>query len=295
MKVEYALVSAPFVEGEPTEDAYVVDSAGGGRPFFAAIADGHGREIDRQGKYLRKSVTIARFAQRVAESLSEQFARFPDPALFPEIFNTVAQCVDTQFRPLTVSRHQFVSLDVGAVAICLTVVDEKIHLAQAGDCRLYVGSDTHEGFTLLTRDHGADNADELARLHPLFQAGTFALWPAHTEGQSVVESPRKRRLCRFVGGRLTGGLLPTRTFGDWEYQPAVTHEPEVKTFELSAVPEGTLFALCSDGGNRSVERVLEHFRGRHRQVELSEVVQQTRPHLATPADDVTIIYFRVTH
>ncbi|MFA4845419.1 MAG: PP2C family protein-serine/threonine phosphatase [Patescibacteria group bacterium] len=291
MKVEYAVVSAPFVEGGLTEDAYIVQEAGGGRPFFAAIADGHGNEVDEQGRVLRKSPTVARFAQRVVEILDEQFARFPDPALFAEIFDAVAAQVDQEFRPLTQRQHPVASLDVGAVALCLTVLDGKIHLAQAGDCRLYAADNESTGFTLLTRDHDATSGKELARLFPLLSTQTFVIFPPFAEGSSSTYG--RRRLYRAHGGSFVGGLSPTRVFGDWEYQPAVTHEPEVKTFELASAPEGTLFALCSDGGNRYVEEILGQLSGRTDPDALQDAVAFTRARIVVPSDDVTIIYFRI--
>ncbi|MBI5793478.1 protein serine/threonine phosphatase 2C family protein [Candidatus Uhrbacteria bacterium] len=289
MKVEYIVVCAPFVRGGPTEDAYAIEQAGGGRPFFAAIADGHGSEVDEQGRSHQKSVTVARFAQAVAGGLREQFAKFPDPTFFPKIFDAVAQGVDAQFRPLAERRHLFAYLDVGAVASCLTVLEGQVVLAQTGDCRLYVADDDPTGFTQLTRDHNGCDLKERTRLQPLIDEQKFAVLPPWVD-RWTLSSPR---LFRHTARGWCGGLIPTRVFGDWEYQPAVVHEPEVRTFEISTVPKWTVFALCSDGGNRYVERVFKYFRDQWLAISLLEVAENTRSRLASVADDVTIIYFRV--
>ncbi|MBI4437611.1 protein serine/threonine phosphatase 2C family protein [Candidatus Uhrbacteria bacterium] len=287
MQVDYVIVSAPSVRGTPSEDAYTIEGGGGGIPFFLAIADGHGNEVDEEGTLVKKSPTVARFARRVAEGLREQFARFPDPALFTDTFDAVAEQVDAEFLPLTQHLRPPGSLDVGAVAICLTVVDGKIHLAQTGDSRLYAGCTRGSGFTLLTRDHDGRNLGERRRLYPLIEEQRFAILPF-----SDVLSPVPPRLFRQTERGWYGGLIPTRTFGDWEYQPAVIHTPEVQTVELASVPAGTLFALCSDGGNRTVEEVLGRLRGRTDQGALLEAAELTRARVNGPSDDVTIIYFR---
>ncbi len=294
MRVEYVVVSVPSLKGTPSEDAYLVDGEGGGKPFFAAIADGHGEEVDERGDHFERSQTVARFSGRLVGSLHERFVQFPDPTYLPDIFDVTAQDLDGEFRALTERQHLIASLRVGAVASCVTVVDGRIHLAQTGDCRFYAASDSPRGFIQLSRDHDCNHPDELARLQPILTQGKFVIWPPFLD-ESSPPVTRKRRLSYYVGENVVAGILPTRTFGDWRYHPAVIHTPEVNSFELAAVPEGTVFALCSDGGNRYVEHVLGPVAGHSHEIPLSALAEATKTRIDIPGDDVTIIYFRVYH
>jgi serine/threonine protein phosphatase PrpC len=271
MKVEYTVVSVPSCKGSPSEDAYLVEE---GDPFFAAIADGHGF-----------SPRVPAFAQRVVECLCELVMTRSNA--FGEAFDATAERVTEEFCGDVVGK---IVPRIGAVASCLTVVEGKIHLAQAGDCRLYVAMDFSQGFTRLTQDHSCHHAGERERLQPHIDRGSFLIWPPFM-GEDETELPR-RRLSKYEGEELIVGILPTRGFGDWFYTPALTHHPEVQSFELSAVPQGSVFALCSDGGNRYVERVFAQISGESTKVPLADLDALTRPHLAYPSDDVTIIYFR---
>lgn len=296
MKVEYTVLSVPLQPGGPNEDSVIVSDAGGGRPFFAVVVDGHGNETDEQGRTLFKSTTVARFGRDVARGLNEQFQRFPDPDLFGDHFDAVAVDTDIVYRPLVEGEHEFAQLSVGAVASCVAVTPNRIHLAQAGDCRLYTADPFWlRGFKRLSRDHNGDHPVEIERLRPFLHSGEFCLISLSSRyGFSIESVDAPDRLFRRRGSTYSGGLQPTRTFGDWEFQPAVTHEPECSTIELSAFPPGELFALCSDGGNRLVEAVFVQFRGRTTGVTLDEVADFTRRKLGEDNDDVTIVFFRPT-
>jgi len=54
MRVEYRFVFVPRFEGCPSEDACAVHSQEG-EPFFAAVVDGHGAEVDRNNIKILKS------------------------------------------------------------------------------------------------------------------------------------------------------------------------------------------------------------------------------------------------
>lgn len=271
MKVQYTVVSMPSDKGSLSEDAYIVKE---GNPFFAAIADGHGF-----------SPRVPDFATRVVECLCELVVLQSNS--FGEAFDATAAHVTEEFCGDAVGK---IVPKIGAVASCLTVDRGRIHLAQAGDCRLYVATDFSQGFTRLTQDHNCHHSQERERLQPFIDSGRFAIWPPFVD-ENYSELPR-RRLSKYERNELIVGILPTRAFGDWNYRPALTHEPEVQSFELSSVTPGSVFALCSDGGNRYVERVFAEIRGNSTQVSVADLEGLTRSHLAFLADDVTIIYFR---
>lgn len=295
MRVEYTIVSAPLQKGGPSEDAVIVSEAGGGRPFYVVVVDGHGHETDEQGRAPFKSATIARYARDIAAGLREQFDRFPDPNLFPDHFDAVAQETDGVYRPLVEAEHDIAQLSVGAVSTAIVVTSTHIHQAQVGDCRLYCALPSWQlGFRRLSVDHNGDHLVEIQRLRPLLRSGNFWLGPEPSGfGLPVLPSNTPDRLYRREGINWVGGLAPTRVFGDWEYLPAVTHVPECRSTELSEFLPGELFALCSDGGNRIVEAAFKHFRGRTTSVSLEEVAAFARALLPEARDDVTIVFFRV--
>ena len=179
------------------------------------------------------------------------------------------------------------------LALAAAVVGSKVHLAQTGDCRLYVASERDGGFTPLTQDHEGSNLAERQRLYSLIIEERFAFFPPFPDPDS--SRLWRPRLFRHVASHFVGGLVPTRAFGDWEYQPAVIHMPECLTVNLSEFARGELFALCSDGGNRYVEYTLGQVNGGAWELSLAQLAEITRARIDQPADDVTIIYFRVTH
>lgn len=289
MHVEYVVVSAPLVAHGPSEDAVAVSE---GEPFVAVVADGHGREVDEQGCYFEKSTTVAQFAQDVATGVCERVRYLPHPGRFPKVFDQVSDVVTRQYRPLTERVGAFAQLHVGAVASCVLVQDNTIHLAQTGDCRLLrTTSGWKGGFLLLSRDHNCDNIDEVVRLRPLLQTGAFRIAPAVPS--MLLESFPNRGFDRLFRrnpdtGSYTQYLEPTRVFGDWEFLPAVTHEPECREFPFSS----ELYALCSDGGSWVVKETFASLRGQTQTVSLEHVKAQAELHLKKLDDDVVVVFFR---
>ncbi len=294
MRMEHTVVSAPVYEEEPSEDAVVVLEATDNQQFFVAVADGHGLEMDADGKTMRRSPTIATFARAVACGLSKRFGEIPDPSLFPDHFDAVAADVETIFRPMMEVELPERCVDGGAVASCVAVTDTAVHLAQTGDCRLYVALPSWTGgFRRLSHDHNGDNPREIERLAPLLRSRAFRFSP-RPSGDGLPSLPRGTpdSLYRREGDVYVGGLQPTRVFGDWEYLPAVTHAPECRTYGLSQFAHGELFALCSDGGNALVEATFQQFRGRTSITPLARIADYTRSLLPHRGDDVTIVWFR---
>ncbi|NQV89808.1 protein phosphatase 2C family protein [Candidatus Uhrbacteria bacterium] len=296
MHVEYTVISAPLYIGGPSEDAVLVTPAGGGRPFFAVVVDGHGNETDVIGHWKNKSYVIATFAGDVAVGLNVLFQQYPDPSCFPDQFDEVAQVLGSVYLPRIAEINKNRFLTVGAVATAIVVEETQIRLAQTGDCRLYVSLPRwNRGFACLTQDHNVDHPDEIARLRSFLRSGQFNVFP-NPSGNGLPPLPPGSvdRLYRSVNGRWVGGLEPTRTFGNWDYHPAVIHTPSCSTIQLAEFARGELFALCSDGGNRIVESTLRHFQGRTQTVSLSEVHDYARSLLPQATDDVTIVFFRQT-
>lgn len=298
MKVEYIIVSAPLQQGGPSEDAVVVSEAGGGRSFFAVIVDAHGQETDQQGKILFKSYIVADYAYDIAWELCKLFKQFPNSYRFHDHFDSVAKVTDSIYRPKVEAKHEFAQLFVGAVVSCVVVTSTQIHLAQTGDCRLYTARPSWElGFRRLSHDHNANNPTEIDRLRPFLRSGDFRLIALHRQHRwfdlSILTSGTPDRLFRRKGTSYVGCLEPTRVFGDWEFQPAVTHVPECNVIELSEFAPGELFALCSDGGNKIVEAVFKYFRGQTQSVPLEEIAAFARSLLPEAKDDVTNVFFRV--
>lgn len=290
MSVEYTVVSAPFLRGGPNEDHVAVYEGGDHRSFFVAVADGHGWELGEEGRYLRKSPKVAAFARDVAVGLCNAFLQFPDPASLTRCFEVVSGEADDAWRGHT-------GLNVGAVASCVFVTHTQVHLAQTGDCRLYAGlpGGWSGGYKRLSRDHDANHPSERKRLKPFLDSGQFRFLPPESgDGLSRVKLGTPDRLHRWVEGRgFVQGMAPTRVFGDWEFQPAVTYRPECRAFELSDFAPGELFALCSDGGNWLVEEAFRRFRGETSRVPLRNAANSVRSGLHKAGDDVSVVFFRV--
>lgn len=282
MKVEYAVVTVSSMRERLNEDAFAIQESQNGKPFFACVADGHGGA---------GSDRVRTFANLTAGTLLSHFVDFPDPLEFASHFEATAQWLDERFRPPAETPDYDADWNVGAVASCVAVSTDRITVAQAGDCRLYAGSG-EDGFVQLSCDHNCDNPLELARIAPYFREKTFEARPS-VASLEFTGIRRRRRLYRSEQGILYGGLLPTRGFGDWHFQPAFISVPQVTTFELAAVAQSTPFALCSDGGNRYVEYAFGQVKDLGQALTIEEIARMTRSRIKDPSDDVTIIYFRV--
>ncbi len=292
MRIEHCVVSVPLWKCWPNEDAWAIARSRADRPFFAAVVDGHGGEMDECGDVPPKSSIVAEFAQTVAFGLRQQFILSPRPEHFPAVFDAIARATDATFYPLVEAIRPPAKLSVGAVASALTITRDRIHLAQAGDCRLYKAVDSVEGFKVLSRDHNGANANERERVRP-FEASGLIHFMVPSDWHETHVGRVLERMCRLdASGEWLGSIEPTRGFGDWKYRPAMTHVPECVEIPLTG-EASELFALCSDGGNKIVEAVLCAFRGQTEVASLWELEIQTLRELRDQDDDVTILYFRV--
>jgi hypothetical protein len=142
----------------------------------------------------------------------------------------------------------------------------------------------------LSRDHNGDLPSEEKRVGQFEQRGEFKLDYFDTpEGEPQGEI----RLFRIEkDGCLYGGLRPTRGFGNWVFQPAFTHVPEVRESVFHKRPR-TLFALCTDGACQAVEQTMRHYRWRTHNSAIDDIADDTFGRLVNLSDDATVVYFRV--
>ncbi len=108
---------------------------------------------------------------------------------------------------------------VGSTAVVLIVTPESLFVAHIGDSRAYLKVENEPVFRLVTNPHSPERCDEKARIEA---AGRFV---------------RNKRLA--------GDLAISRAFGDMEYSPAVSAEPEVVQYQRDGLAH--TFVLMSDG------------------------------------------------
>lgn len=283
MKVECTVVAAPYKKDEVSEDGFVVVSRPN-VPFFVAVVDGH-----RTANVSKERAS--NFSGLLASFLSAEFQKHCDPSRFAEMFEAASERVNANpnYR------------GIGAVVTCVAVVGDKLHLAQAGDCQLHVSAKSNKfgsGSRLLTRDHVGENQVEAERLQPFIKAGTHMLL-MDTSGTGFMDSYLGLRLHFKEHGKWSyGSLQPTRGFGDHQFQPAFTHVPETRVFDLNEY-EGQLFALCSDGGSKLVRKVFAMMRHDNEEdrsslkyvTEQAELLKYKR---RFNDDDLTIVFFQVS-
>jgi serine/threonine protein phosphatase PrpC len=274
MKIDVSIVSVPR-RGKPiTEDAYVIVNESG-LPFFVAVVDGHGPGDDLN----RETVE---FSACVVKNLERAFRANPLAEQFPNMFKTTQHAVEKRFG----------DLPFGAVATCIVMDDFGLNIAQAGDCRLYrFDSSARYGTDLLTQDHVVETVTEMVRLRPFYDSGKFR--PMDHGGMGIGDFAKQRLHFKTPEGEWSSYYLePTRGFGDPDFRPAFTHVPETK-FVAVQKAEVTLFALCSDGGNRVV---IDAFTQLSHGVKIDDFEHVVRTVEAVmpdePRDDVTVILIR---
>ncbi|MCX6715336.1 MAG: hypothetical protein NTX72_06010 [Candidatus Uhrbacteria bacterium] len=281
MAIEHAIVAAAKKRGTISEDAYAVAHTSG-EPFVASVVDGRGFHARRH--------EVADLAQFIASELVCDLQQDANPDMLPKWFDEVQDAVE----------HRFPNIPMGASAACLIVDRSRVlRLAHVGNCRLFRYAPEHfEGAERLTKDHTPGLEKEKRRLEGFCQTGNFRVI---RHGQDIplidVAEDRLHFLEQCVGYS-RDSLSYTRGFGHARFRPALTHEPEICTFEL---PQDTvnIFALCSHGGSRIVRHVFR----RLQQMELDATVtlemlsQMAKDRIDEkpkgPRDDTTIIFFKV--
>lgn len=266
--MEYVACSSPRSGEDYCEDAFVVIQTGG--TFLAAVIDTHHREA-----YTHEQ------ASAVATATAEAFAQG-------------AQASRDRLLAALESADQFLlrhHSDFGAVVTAVEVRGSQMHVAQLGDSRLYQSVWNPIGHEVITPAHTAQNHHELARMEPMLLSGKFQV-RVDVRGGRVMHRLYARRWWKFW---YPGGLVPTRAIGNARFRPALSSQPEMWTIDLAKAPPHTLFTLCSDGAQATVERMYNRLRGRTRQVEMEEVQALIEQGLLYEHDDdATVVCFRHT-
>ncbi|OGL61975.1 hypothetical protein A3C09_01445 [Candidatus Uhrbacteria bacterium RIFCSPHIGHO2_02_FULL_47_44] len=268
MRFEYRIVTRTASRHRRSEDACeaMIDSL---NRFVAVVADGHGPDLQTD--------RAQELSKQVASELVREVVERQDLGVFPEICGAVQTRVKVTFK----------KIPVGAVATCVVADERGITIAQVGDC-VVLKFIPDESFRVerLTQDHVPDNPTEIPRLRPYYADGKFDSH-IYEHGNFCVS----RLHCKKTGA--TAAF--TRSFGDPDFRPIVTHEPEVKFFEH--VSEDELYAVCSDGGEDTARIAFRRLK--NKRVPHDDQFMDTLERFATeelpdrPDDDITIIFFRV--
>ena len=282
MTIEHAIVATAKKRFLISEDAYAIANASG-LPFVASVVDGHGFRAQKKD--------VADFAQFIASELVRSVNLHADTGAVSGAFEEVQRAVE----------HRFPNVPIGAAAACLFVDDSfALRFAHVGDCRLYRYSPSHfEGTERLSKDHTPEHEMEKKRLEEICRCGDFRIM---RHGESIptynMAEYRLHFLERFAGFS-HDSLAYTRGFGHPSFRPAFTHEPDVRSVPVSS-DEPNIFALCSDGGSKTVRHV---FRELSRDdtdttIGVDELSERAKTKLAErrkgPKHDATIIFFKVS-
>jgi len=265
--MEYVACTSPRSGEEFSEDASVIIEEGG--IFLAAVIDTHHRD-----SYTREQASAV--AQATAKAFRDG-AEAPRARLLSALER--ADQFLLRYHP-----------DFGAVVTAVEVRGTDMYVAQLGDSRLYRDARNSSGYRLLTPIHTAQNLNEIARMEPALLSGKFQVRVESHEGR-VTHRLYARRWWKFWH---RGGLVPTRSIGNTVYRPALSSQAEILTINLAQVPSQTLFTLCSDGAQATVERMYKRLHPHHRLVQMEEVRLMLEQGLVFEHDDdATAICFRL--
>lgn len=208
---------------------------------FAAVVDGHGGAA--VAEYVRNSLHDAVSADLTRQVNSNASAGSVAAATTP---CSVTDALRRGFAAVEASLRTHaplagVSVTQGAVAAAVVLVGSAfrpphlLYAANVGDVR--VVASVHGRAHDITRDHTAKVGEEVAAVAS--RGGIVTVDPATGCARVWQRNPAGPT------PPLVGGLIPTRSFGDFIAKPAVSAEPDVSKTEL---PEGTEFLiLASDG------------------------------------------------
>jgi len=204
------------------------------------------------------------------------------PGEFVRIFDAVQASLEARFG----------DAPNGAVAGCALLSEQRLRVAHAGDVRLWASvpeGPTHR-LRRLTQDHNADRASEMERLRPHLRSGCFEVVDHPVRGGGYIGGRTQARLHFVQERRSTVSLQPTRGFGDPEFRPAFTHEPEIRDIDLDDALRKAVFVLCSDGAHGAVAQTL---RKTPLSAPLAEFAAECTRRLKRRDDDATVIFFRM--
>lgn len=269
MRVEHKIVTRTASRHRISEDNHLVLNIPR-RPFFAIVADGHGLDFQTE--------QTVRLARQIVMDFGRLFAGSQDPTNFRQICDEVQRNVKKTFR----------KIPVGAVATSVSVSEKSVTIVQIGDCVvLKFTPDAAYSNRRLTQDHEPNNPSEILRIRPFYQDGKF---------EPHIESSGNFCVSRLYCKKTGATAAFTRSFGDPDFRPIVTHEPEVKLIDHESHDE--LYAVCSDGGEDTVRLVFRRLkdecvpRGDGFMETVEQIALEELPD--RPRDDITIVFFRVT-
>jgi len=238
----------------PSEDRHTENEANG--KYIFGVYDGHSGSdcVSIVSQYLpayvSQAISIERPLSEISIALKQAFISL-DKDILGGAFDTFSDSATLAFDKLMLSFKPALS---GSCALMTVIDDDTIHVAWSGDSRAVLGrrnklTGKYEAMALSV-DHTTKNPREYERLieeHP-------------GELETVV-----------IRGRVLGGLMPTRAFGDSKYKydgvtqkrifpyfgkrgppphlitpPYVTAEPEV--FQLSRKELGDFFIVMATDG-----------------------------------------------
>lgn len=268
MRVEHKTVKRTAARHRESEDCQLIAEIKG-QPFFVVVADGHGPDLYTN--------TTQHLALRVVTEFGCLFIQNPDVSAFPALCDEVQARIEKTFQ----------KIPVGAVATCVVAGEQGITIAQVGDCVVLKFTPNDPFFVnRLTQDHSPDHPGEIQRMRPFYRSGAFEPSIRQKGNFSIT-----RILCKKTGS--TAAF--SRSFGDPDFRPITTHEPEVKSIDYSSDDE--LYAVCSDGGEDTVRIVFRRLKdecvpmGDSFMDVVTRFAQEEMP--LRPRDDITIVFFRV--
>ena len=120
-------------------------------------------------------------------------------------------------------RDRKVCRGMGTTAVVAVILDHDVYVANVGDSRAIHVSPLGVG-TRWSWDHNPDDSSELLRVV--------------RRGGHVIPD--------FLGGvaRIQGGLAMSRSLGDWDFEPHLSHTPDVTHFSLDKTPTLALILEC---------------------------------------------------
>eukprot|EP01121_Diplochlamys_sp_Union-15-3_P015210 TRINITY_DN4978_c0_g1_i2.p1 TRINITY_DN4978_c0_g1~~TRINITY_DN4978_c0_g1_i2.p1 ORF type:complete len:270 (+),score=43.28 TRINITY_DN4978_c0_g1_i2:35-811(+) len=147
---------------------------------------------------------VAKFvAKQLCNVLEEMLEKNPDPI----------DCLKKAFKE-TNYRIKRDNVNGGCTALAVLVIGDKAYVANTGDCRavLCKGSKAIR----LTRDHKPDDQEEKTRIEDL--------------GGTITSTVTREGKVMF---RVNGVLSISRAFGDFDMEPFIISDPDVKEFDCS--------------------------------------------------------------
>jgi len=141
------------------------------------------------------------------------------------------EVTDELFRDIFKKTNELIkesSVQGGSTALLITITENDIYIANAGDCRCIIGKN-EDNVQRITTDHKPDNEIEKARIEECGGYVTFTV----REGHSVA--------------RVNGILGVARAMGDFELEGYITCIPDVFRLEGSLLNDGSFLVAACDG------------------------------------------------